>query len=121
MRHAMIVFARCAAFAAALLCPLAGLAANEKVTGVIGAVGHDGGYAQLTFTCFGLPTCTGLYGGVAQDSGCTNSLDLNDAITITGLTLSQAGPFSGQSYGVRDDDGGPVFPPEQGQRSNSIR
>jgi hypothetical protein len=109
MPHATIVLVRCAAFAAALLCSFASLAANEKVTGVIGAAGHDGGYLQVNFTCFGLPTCTGLYGGVAQDSGCTNSLDLNEAVTITGLNLSQPGTFSGQITFQRDwNSNGPL-------------
>ena len=93
--HAMMVLVRCAAFAAALLCSIPGLAANEKVTGAFAASGGDGGYVSASFTCFGLPTCTGLYAGVAQDSGCSNTLSLSDGFTITGLDLSRPGTLSG--------------------------
>ena len=102
MPQATRILYRCAALAVALLLPLVGFAANEKVTGAFAATGGEGGYVSATFTCFGLPTCTGLYAGVAQDSGCSNTLELSDGFTITGLDLSQPGPLSGTLIIARD-------------------
>ena len=51
---------RCAMVAAGALLSLAVLAGNEKITGVFVASGTDGGYLIANFTCFGLPTCTGI-------------------------------------------------------------
>ncbi len=85
-----------------LLLPLAGFAANERVTGGFAAAGTGGGYVSATFTCFGLPTCTGLYAGEAQDSDCSNTFALNDAFTITGIDVSRPGTFAGTLTIPRD-------------------
>jgi len=102
MPQATRILFRCAAFAGALLLSLATFAGNEKVTGAFAAGGTDGGYVSASFTCFGLPTCSGLYAGVAQDSGCSNTLELSDGFTITGLDLSHPGPISGTLTLARD-------------------
>ncbi len=102
MLKAKLVLCRCAAVAAALLCSIPGLASNEKVTGAFAVGGTDGGYVSATFTCFGLPTCSGIYAGVTQDSGCSNPLELSDGFTITGLDLSHPGPISGTLTLARD-------------------
>ena len=97
MAHCIGASCRYAAAMAMALLSLACLAGNEKVTGVFVAGGTSGsGYAQVTFTCFGLPTCTGVYSGVAQDDGCTNTFPISGGFIVSGLDLSHPGAtFSG--------------------------
>ncbi len=49
----------------------------------------------INFTCFGLPTCTGVYSGEAQDEGCTNTFAISGGFTLTGLNLSPGASLSG--------------------------
>jgi hypothetical protein len=80
---------------AAMLVPLRSFGAgNDQVTGSVTFTG-GGGFFKVTFSCFGLPTCSGVYTGVARDAGCPNSVTLNDGFTVSGLDLSHPGPISG--------------------------
>jgi hypothetical protein len=76
--------------------------AGARVSGSIVAGSSDGGTVTFTFNCLGLPTCTGLFSGVAQDSGCSNAFALNDKFVIAGLDLAHPGPIQG-SFGVAHD------------------
>ncbi|MEP7068851.1 MAG: hypothetical protein ABI789_06405 [Usitatibacter sp.] len=98
MAHSTGMFSRLFVFLAGVLVSLACFAGNEKITGVFAAGGtaSGSGFAQVNFTCFGSPACTGIYSGVAQDEGCTNTFPISGVFTVTGLDLSHPGAtFSG--------------------------
>jgi hypothetical protein len=89
-------------FAFALCAALLSFAAlgqgTTKVTGSFGARFSDSfgsGKIEGFFSCTGIPTCVGTYTIQLQDSGCTNTFTLIDAITLTGLTITQPGPIAG--------------------------
>ena len=82
---------RCiAAFAATWLATAGAQAPAVQVSGSLG-----GGSFRITFTCTGIPICTGTYTLTEQDSGCSNSFTYSDSVVFNGLDLSRTGPFSG--------------------------
>src|SRR5690349_9562255 len=87
--------ARAAAFAATLfLASPAALA--QAVTGTFGGpTSGTGDSFSASFSCFGTPTCTGIYNGADKISECPNTRIYTSTITITGLDLSHPGPISG--------------------------
>ncbi len=66
------------------------------VNGSINATGIGGQIAQFTFTCKGANPCTGTYKGLLNSSGCSNSFNLFDVVTILGLDLAQSGAIQGE-------------------------
>jgi hypothetical protein len=59
-------------------------------------IGYPTGfYFQQAFSCFGTPTCTGVFNVTERDDGCSNTFNFQGAITLTGIDLSHAGSFSG--------------------------
>src|SRR5690349_18936369 len=82
-------------WAAALLWASCGAMA-QTVTGTFGgATDGTGDLFSANFSCFGLPTCTGIYNGADKLSECPNTRIYTSTITITGLDLSAPGPISG--------------------------
>jgi hypothetical protein len=76
---------------------------SDRVTGSLLVTGSGNTFLKVTFTCFGWPTCSGIFTALAHDGpvpargqpGCANDFTYSDAITITGLDLSHAGSFQG--------------------------
>ena len=96
MLQAIKLLCRWGVVAVAMLLPLSGHAGNERLTGTVFATGGTAfGYMQATFSCLGLPTCTGIYSAVVQDFGCSNTFNITDTFTLTGLNLSAPGAFQG--------------------------
>jgi hypothetical protein len=96
MLQAIRILCRSGVMALALLFAFSSHAGNERLTGTVFATGGSGfGYMQATFSCLGLPTCTGIYSAVVQDFGCSNTFNLTDTFTLTGLNLSAPGAFQG--------------------------
>jgi hypothetical protein len=70
--------------------------AQVQVSGTINGKSFvDTGTVTGTFTCTGSPTCVGRYDIVSRDPGCSNAIQLADALTVTGLDLALPGPLSG--------------------------
>ena len=52
---------------------------------------------SVNYTCYGYPTCTGIFSAVAQDTLCSNTFAMdNIGMTLTGLDLSKAGTVQSQ-------------------------
>ena len=67
---------------------------TEPVSGslTVTPVGEQRSIFSLNYTCYGYPTCTGIYSGVAQDTSCSNSFAMNNiGMSIAGLDLSKPG------------------------------
>ena len=56
---------------------------GARVTGSFLVSGSGGGYLKVNFSCLGLPTCVGVYSGIAQDSGCSNTFAVGDTQAST--------------------------------------
>ena len=96
-----LVGALAVAMSLATMAPCACAGTAELVTGTFKAIAADppfAGHVVLggTFTCFGYPTCTGSFSGIAQDTDCANTFALDTGFTITGLDLSHPGKLTGQ-------------------------
>ena len=71
-------------------------ALGQTVTGNFGGVtSSEGDDFHADFSCFGTPTCTGIYNGADRIVECPNTRIYTSTITITGLDLSMPGPISG--------------------------
>ena len=68
----------------------------QMVTGTVGGpTSTRGDIFSANFSCFGTPTCTGIYNGSDKIHECPNPRIYTSTITITGLDLSHPGPISG--------------------------
>jgi hypothetical protein len=55
----------------------------------------SGGGSTITFTCFGMPTCTGIYTETGHEVGCSNAFTGTETVVINGLDLSHPGTIQG--------------------------
>ena len=68
----------------------------QTVTGSFGGqTSGQGDSFSATFSCFGTPTCTGIYNGVDKIHECANARIYTANLSVTGLDLSHPGPISG--------------------------
>jgi len=74
---------------------LAGSPNDVRVSGMILVADPNGGSFRITFTCFGMPTCSGIYAAIARDSGCSNSISISDMAVLSGIDLSRPGTIQG--------------------------
>ena len=98
----------------------AGSSSNVRISGAFGATDPLGGFFQATFSCTGMPTCTGSYVVLEQDEGCSNTFTMGSTLVLNGFDLSPPGTFSGTlvrygdshssvgtggvcTYGIRDN------------------
>jgi len=87
---------RCiAAFAAMCMATAGAQAPAVQVSGSLAKNTPSNGSFRITFTCTGIPTCTGTYTMTEKDSGCSNSFTYSSSVVFNGLDLSRTGPFSG--------------------------
>lgn len=111
-----------ALIAAGLSCAAAHAQPAEpvRVSGVISGSLTGSGSIRVTFSCTGIPSCTGTYTVTLRDDGCSNSFAYADTLTITGLELSRPGPIQGainttlESGSVMNGDGSCSYSLRQG-------
>src|SRR5258708_134514 len=86
---------RCiAAFAMTWMATAGAQAPAVQVSGSI-AANPSGEFLRITFTCTGIPTCSGTFTMTEKDLGCSNSFSFSSSMAFNGLDLSHAGPLSG--------------------------
>jgi len=70
--------------------------AEVQVTGTfVGGSSTANDSFSGSFSCSGAPTCTGQYTVAVRSPGCSNTLVVSDAMTLTGVDLALAGPIAG--------------------------
>jgi hypothetical protein len=101
--------------AIALALGLAALAATAqtsdvKITGTFGGATGLGDSVQGSFSCTGVPTCSGTYSATLQSPGCSNTFSIGDLFQMTGVNVSaQPAPVAGSITfkNAEFDDTGP--------------
>jgi hypothetical protein len=79
----------------ALATSFASAQGGPRISGTLSLSGVPQVVLNVTYSCVGQPTCTGTYTAVFKDQPCVNSVTYGGAFTLTGVSLSSAGSFSG--------------------------
>jgi hypothetical protein len=97
--------------------------ADAVVNGSVRTTGPQGYDETTTFSCRGIPTCSGTYSSTVRSENCSNYNTFNGQLVVTGLNLAQSGPIQGTFTltpgfieAIRQPDGtcilGPASPAE---------
>src|SRR5207248_3079919 len=65
-----------------------------RVSGSLNGQGDRGDSVQVSFGCNGEPSCSGQYQSSGRSHDCSNGWSVSDAMAISGLDLSRAGPLT---------------------------
>jgi hypothetical protein len=81
---------------------LAGGPQDTRVSGTIDNTNPNDGVRHETFSCFGMPTCTGTHTVTSKPKNCSNGTVFTNDAVFSGLDLSVPGTISGtQTLPVR--------------------
>jgi hypothetical protein len=69
--------------------------ADAVVNGVHRSTGPQGFDETTTFSCRGMPTCSGTYTSTVRHANCSNYNTFGGEFVATGLNLTQSGPIQG--------------------------
>ena len=69
--------------------------ADAVVNGSVRSTGPQGYDETTTFTCRGIPTCSGTYTTTVRHENCSNYNTFGGQFVVTGLNLTQSGPIQG--------------------------
>ncbi len=64
----------------------------------------DSSFFRASFSCYGTPTCTGVFTVTERDPGCTNVFSFSGEFIVTGVDLSHPGTFGGTATSSVDSD-----------------
>ena len=76
----------------------------QQVTGSLSYFVSAADNVTISFTCQGTPVCIGTYTLVERAPQCSNTIIQSEIISMSGLTLLQSGPISGNVTLVKADN-----------------